>query len=142
MLGYRAGNVVGKRVEDLADPEHAPEIDADIEALVRGAGYTAERRYLSSEGRSVPVHDSTAVLHDEYGAVSRLAGFYIDMSEINARAALVAALADASATRDELASRQGFTDALLETVEVGIVSCDASGTNLTRNLAFGPRTRQ
>jgi PAS domain-containing protein len=31
--------------------------------------------------------------------------------------------------------RQSFTDALLETIQVGIVSCDADGTNLARNRA-------
>jgi PAS domain S-box-containing protein len=35
----------------------------------------------------------------------------------------------------ELAGRQSFTDALLETVEVGIVSCDANGENFVRNRA-------
>jgi PAS domain S-box-containing protein len=41
-------------------------------------------------------------------------------------------LADAHA---ELARRQSFTDALLETVEVGIVSCDAQGVFLVSNRA-------
>jgi diguanylate cyclase (GGDEF)-like protein len=41
-------------------------------------------------------------------------------------------LADAHA---ELARRQSFTDALLETVEVGIVCCDAQGTFLVSNRA-------
>ncbi|MEO8518825.1 MAG: diguanylate cyclase [Dermatophilaceae bacterium] len=35
----------------------------------------------------------------------------------------------------ELAQRQSFVDALLETVGVGIVSCDAQGNSLTRNRA-------
>jgi diguanylate cyclase (GGDEF)-like protein/PAS domain S-box-containing protein len=35
----------------------------------------------------------------------------------------------------ELADRQSFTDGLLETIEVGIVSCDAKGQHLVRNRA-------
>lgn len=35
----------------------------------------------------------------------------------------------------ELARRQSFTDALLETIEVGIVSCDAEGTFVVSNRA-------
>jgi diguanylate cyclase (GGDEF)-like protein/PAS domain S-box-containing protein len=35
----------------------------------------------------------------------------------------------------ELADRQSFTDGLLETIEVGIVSCDAEGHHLVRNRA-------
>jgi diguanylate cyclase (GGDEF)-like protein/PAS domain S-box-containing protein len=44
----------------------------------------------------------------------------------------LSALADAHA---ELARRQSFTDALLETVEVGIVSCDAQGVFMVSNRA-------
>lgn len=43
--------------------------------------------------------------------------------------------AELAATSDELARRQGFTDALLETIGVGIVSCDAAGTFVVNNRA-------
>lgn len=60
--------------------------------------------------------------------------------EANLKAAL-GELADANA---ELARRQSFTDALLETVEVGIVSCDAQGVFQVSNRAeremFGLQT--
>jgi PAS domain S-box-containing protein len=136
MLGYRTEDFVGKLVEELAEPTYAAAIKASVKTLLLGQGYTAERRYSSSDGRSVPVYVSTAVIHDEKGAVCRLAAFVVDMSELHAqRAALSAALADVAAARDELARRQSFADALLQTVEVGIVSCDADGGSRVRNRA-------
>jgi nitrogen fixation/metabolism regulation signal transduction histidine kinase len=40
-----------------------------------------------------------------------------------------------AAAHAELSRRQSFTDALLETVEVGIVSCDADGVLVVSNRA-------
>ncbi len=127
LLGYRPQDLVGTPASALADPAYAPEISVGVARLMAGHGYVAERRYLTADGRSLPVLVSTAVLHDESGAVDRLAGFVVDMSELHAqRSALTAA-------RDELVRRQSFTDALLETLDVGIVSCAADGTQIGLN---------
>lgn len=137
MLGHRAEDVVGTPAFDLLDPAYAPDVASAFPDLQAGTGYSAERRYLSTDGRSVPVYVSTAVLRDEAGEVSRLAAFVVDTTELTAqRDAVSAALADSAAVRDELARRQSFTDALLETVDVGIVACDAAGANMTRNRAL------
>ena len=129
MVGYRPEDLVGTPASALADPAYGPEISVGIERLEAGAGYVAERHYLTADGRSLPVLVSTAVLHDENGAVDRFAGFVVDVSELHAQQkALIAA-------RDELARRQSFTDALLETVDVGILSCAADGSQLNRNRA-------
>ncbi|MCL3862262.1 bifunctional diguanylate cyclase/phosphodiesterase [Actinotalea sp. K2] len=48
---------------------------------------------------------------------------------------LAAAHAELAATSAELARRTSFTDALLETIEVGIVSCDAHGVINVSNRA-------
>ena len=50
-----------------------------------------------------------------------------------ARADRVVAIEELAAAKAELQRRQSFTDALLETVEVGIVSCDALGGSITSN---------
>ncbi|MDX6257087.1 MAG: hypothetical protein QOJ11_3421 [Frankiales bacterium] len=50
-------------------------------------------------------------------------------------AALEQALRDLAEAHAELARRQSFTDALLETIEVGIVSCDAEGRFVVSNRA-------
>jgi diguanylate cyclase (GGDEF)-like protein/PAS domain S-box-containing protein len=48
---------------------------------------------------------------------------------------LATANTELATANEELALRQSFADALLETVEVGIVSCDADGGNVLRNRA-------
>ncbi|MDX6208265.1 MAG: hypothetical protein QOE24_656, partial [Frankiales bacterium] len=50
-------------------------------------------------------------------------------------AALEQALRELAEAHAELARRQSFTDALLETIEVGIVSCDAEGRFVVSNRA-------
>ncbi|MGZ4594541.1 MAG: diguanylate cyclase domain-containing protein [Actinomycetes bacterium] len=52
-----------------------------------------------------------------------------------APAALEQALDELADAHRELARRQSFTDALLETVDVGIVSCDAQGVFVVSNRA-------
>ena len=49
--------------------------------------------------------------------------------------ALERALRELADAHEELARRQSFTDALLETIEVGIVSCDADGRFVLSNRA-------
>jgi diguanylate cyclase (GGDEF)-like protein len=49
--------------------------------------------------------------------------------------ALQKALRDLADAHVELARRQRFTDALLETIDVAIISCDADGANWQRNRA-------
>ncbi len=51
------------------------------------------------------------------------------------RIALEQALAELAEAHAELVRRQSFTDALLETVDVGIVFCDAEGGSWVRNRA-------
>jgi diguanylate cyclase (GGDEF)-like protein/PAS domain S-box-containing protein len=127
MVGYGPEELVGTLASALADPAYTAEIAVGVEQLKGGVGYAAERRYLSADGRSLPVLVSTAVLHDENGVVDRFAGFVVDMGELHAqRTALTEA-------RDELVRQQSFTDALLETLEVGVSSCAADGTQLYRN---------
>ena len=137
MLDRDPDELVGTSASELSDPAGAPAIQASIRELVRsGERSSAERRYVRSDGRSIPVHVSAAALRDETGIVERVTAFVVDVTEAHTqRAALARALAEIAAARDELARRQHFTDALLETIDVGIVSCDAEGTSVVRNSA-------
>ena len=136
MLGYRREDLLGTPVAELAEATYAPCIAAGIEGLLAGQSYSAERSYRHADGHLVPVHVSTAALRDERGAVTRLVGFVVDMTDTHAqRGAVEEALRLAAAARDELGRRQAFADALMETVDVGIVSCDATGGGVVRNRA-------
>jgi diguanylate cyclase (GGDEF)-like protein/PAS domain S-box-containing protein len=69
---------------------------------------------------------------------TRVAGLVAEVSEVRADlesavVQLASANAGLAAANDELVRRQSFTDALLETIEVGIVSCDAAGTSFVSN---------
>ncbi|MDX6204070.1 MAG: hypothetical protein QOF39_127 [Frankiales bacterium] len=56
-------------------------------------------------------------------------------SAVTPEEALEEALRELAEAHAELARRKGFTDALLETIEVGIVSCDAEGRFVVSNRA-------
>ena len=136
MLGYRPEQLVGTPVADLSAPELRSEVRASMSKLISGEHVSAERRYVASDGRLIPVHVSASVQHDEHGEVSRVTGFVVDMSASHAqRTALEVALQEVAASHAELARRQGVTDALLETVDVGIIFCDADGQAIIRNRA-------
>ena len=136
MLGYRADELVGTRATRLAAPQDSAAAQAGMQRLLRGEVYTAERTYLAADGREVPVVVSTMALHDASGRIARVAAYTMDVSEtVAARRDLQRALQQVEAAQRELAARQAFTDALLETIDVGIVSCDADGTVLQRNRA-------
>jgi len=104
-----------------------------VTRLLAGKTYTAERRYLHADGHSLPVHVSTAVLHDDEGQVARLVGFVVDMSEAYAQRNAVEA--ELAAAKAELDHRHAFTEALLDNLDVGVVSIDASGNSIVRNRA-------
>ncbi len=135
MVGRHPDELIDTSVGQLAEPADAPAIEATLRDVVRsGVDSSAERRYVRSDGSSIPVHVSAAVLHDDEGVVDRVTAFVVDITEAHTqRVALAEALAEIELARDELARRQHFTDALLETIDVGIVSCDADGTNVFRN---------
>ena len=56
-------------------------------------------------------------------------------SRVRPEVALEQALQELAEAHAELARRQSFTEALLETIEVGIVSCDAEGRFVVSNRA-------
>ncbi len=98
MLQREAADLIGTQAAALADPTFSAEIARSVEDLRRGSTYMAERRYLRGDGTPFPVLVSTAVLHDADGEVNRLAGFVVDVSDMEAqRAALRAAEQEASA---------------------------------------------
>ena len=136
MLGYQPEQLVGRPIADLSDPVLRPEVRASMGKLLNGELITAERRYLAADGRLIPVHVSTSVQRDEHGHVTRVTGFVVDMSAAHTqRTALQVAVQEVASAHTELARRQGLTDALLETVDIGIIFCDADGQAIIRNRA-------
>ena len=128
LLGAEPEELVGVHAGSLAAPDQADPSPVDPQHHLRCQG-AVERDYLHRDGRRVPVLTSATRLRDGDGDGERLAGFVVDLTELHdQRAELKAAL-------EEVARRRVFFEAVLETVDVGIVYVDADGTNLQRNRA-------
>jgi diguanylate cyclase (GGDEF)-like protein/PAS domain S-box-containing protein len=139
MLGYEPEVLVGCDSVLLGDQASSPRFVEGRPRPGADEDHIAQRTYVAADGSQFPVHVSTAIMrgdgrHPE--AVDRFASFVVDLSELyEQRAVNETTLRELAASNDELARRQGFTDALLETVDVGIVFCDERGEALARNRA-------
>ncbi len=122
LLGYSAQELVGQPASILlADQVQVERQLRDLATLETKASYFAERDYRHRDGSVVPVIVGVGVVRDDAGRVSRVLGSVVDVS---ARVAAEHALREA---HGELAARQDFTDAVLDSIEVGVVACDAAG---------------
>ncbi len=122
LLGYPAEDLIGQPASMLlADQAQADRQHRDLAGLDTSSSYFAEREYRHRDGTVVPVIVGVGVVRDDAGRVTRVLGSVVDVS---ARVAAEHALREA---HDELAGRQDFTEAVLDSIDVGIVACDAAG---------------
>jgi len=133
MLGYTAEELIGQPLNFLlADPADPAEQRSELDALSQTSGYVAERTYRRKDGTGLQVLVGVGVIRDDTGQVHRVLGSIVDVSDrVEAEQALQQAHRD-------LAARQAFTDAVLDSVDVGIVACDATG----RLTVFNDATRR
>ncbi|MEO3936931.1 PAS domain S-box protein [Dermatophilaceae bacterium Soc4.6] len=132
ILGYQAHELIGRPLSMVVDPtDHAP-MDAALSTLLGHSAPTSssvQRIYRRKDGTALPVLLGVNSVWDADGRALRGVGTVVDIS------ARVAAEDRLRETTAELARRQAFTDALLDTVQVGIVACDADGHLTTFNNA-------
>jgi len=123
MLGYDDdGELVGCPASRLlADAEAAIAQERDLEALRGGTTYFAERRYRRRDGSTLPVLVGVGLVRDEEGRPLRLLGSVVDVSD------RVAAEEALRVAHEQVEERQAFTEAVLGSIDVGIVACDAEG---------------
>lgn len=133
MLGYTAEELIGQPLNFLlADPADPAEQRSELDALSQTSGYVAERTYRRKDGTGLQVLVGVGVIRDDTGQVHRVLGSIVDVSDrVEAEQALQQAHRD-------LAARQAFTDAVLDSVDVGIVACDATA----RLTVFNDATRR
>jgi diguanylate cyclase (GGDEF)-like protein/PAS domain S-box-containing protein len=140
MVGLTPPEAVGRHCWEFLHPDSAPPDLVAVADLVAGLrdSHTAERVLRRGDGSPLPVRIDASVVR----AGRRRVALAFVVTDISARAgaqaaqeALERALGDVAAARAELARRQAFTETLLETIDVGIVSCDAAGGGLVRNRA-------
>ena len=122
LLGYTTDELIGKPISVLlADPTDAATQRQDMAGLHGGSPYFTERRYRHKDGCTLSVLVGVAAVRDDTGAVIRIIGSVLDITE------RVTALAVAAAAQAELQARNAFTDAVLDSIDVGVVACDAQG---------------
>jgi diguanylate cyclase (GGDEF)-like protein/PAS domain S-box-containing protein len=122
MLGYREDELIGHPVSMITDPSDQAQQAQEMAALsVSSNGYISQRRYRRKDGSAIPVVVSVGVVRQLSGAVHRMVGMAIDISE------LAGARQEIDAAHAEMAERQTFTDALLASAGAGIVACDSTG---------------
>ncbi|MCC7413794.1 MAG: PAS domain S-box protein [Gammaproteobacteria bacterium] len=80
MVGHEAGELIGRRLLDLADPEDAGVAIERRDALLRGdcAGYTLEQRYLRKNGTPVWLKVDVSLVRDDGNRAACLIGVVED----------------------------------------------------------------
>ncbi|HZV26290.1 MAG TPA: diguanylate cyclase [Acidothermaceae bacterium] len=121
MLGYQSDELIGQPSSMLTDPRDRAQQAKDIAEASSTDGYAARRTYRRKDGTPVAVLISVAVVRQTSGAVSRMVGMMVDISELEEAQQSIAAASV------ELATHQMFTDSLLDNAGAGILACDTTG---------------
>ena len=127
--------LVGRAVQGLIDPELAPQVQERIAAVLAGRPVPRmQQRLRRLDGSWVQVEIAAAAVQiDGRPGVQNVIR---DVTEaVAARAALEAANDALARARDEAERRGALTAAVLDTVDVGVVACDADGALTMFNRA-------
>ena len=123
VLGLDAASQVGRCVDGHVHPADRPALGRAV-VLVRSArqeSATVTLRFAHADGSWRSLEVQLAPIRDEQGRVVELHSAARDVTEREqAQAALAAA-------RDDAEQRAALTGAVLETIDVGVVACDAQG---------------
>jgi PAS domain S-box-containing protein len=131
VLGLDATALVGTSAGQHVHPEDRSVLDQAFEAVRSGRqeSVTAILRYGHADGSRRCLEVQLAPIRDERGHVVELHSAARDVTgRIEAQAALAAA-------RDDAERRAALTSAVLETIDVGVVACDAHGRLTLLNRA-------
>ncbi len=130
MLGYSREELIGTSAGDLlVDPDERARQRADIASLDEHDSYFARRAYRHRGGGVLQVQVGVAVERDATGRATRMLATATDLTE------QVRAEGQLAAAHEELRRRQIFTDAVLDSIDVGIVACDENAELTVFNRA-------
>ncbi|HEY0870833.1 MAG TPA: EAL domain-containing protein, partial [Acidothermaceae bacterium] len=121
MTGYDRDELIGRPATILIDPTDRAAQARSMASLSNATAYTARRDYRRKDGTPLTVLISVAVVRQTSGAVSRMVGMMVDITELEAAQQKIAAASL------ELATNQMFTDSLLDNAGAGILACDTTG---------------
>jgi diguanylate cyclase (GGDEF)-like protein/PAS domain S-box-containing protein len=114
MLGYELDEVIGHPVTMFIDPDDRAEQARNLAGLSHSGGYSARRIFRRKDGTPVTVLISVAAVRQASGAVHRMVGMYVDVSElVLAEQSLAANSIELAARESELRESAAFQDAVL-----------------------------
>ena len=129
MLGYKLEEVIGRSVTMFIDPDHRDDQARSLAALSTTGAYSARRIFRRKDGTPVTVLISVGVVRSASGAVHRMVGMMVDVSELVAAEQGLAANVIALAAREsELRMSVAFQDAVLAATP-GVIFVADSLTN-------------
>ncbi len=140
LAGVAPEAMVGRSPLWLARDDTRSEGEDALATATQTPGTVLHRETLlvRPDGKEVEVSGTVMGVPGEDGRTSVLIASVLDVTERNRAQRQLAALAvELQAAHDEAVRRQALSEAVLQTVSVGIVACDAEG-HLT---AFNPATR-
>lgn len=128
LVGRPAEDLVGRLMRDVTGPVGPDEPRMAERAAAGELAPAAERLLIRPDGERVQVSMICTVVRGPDGGVERLVAALVDVTERNTARAelerLVLALREARAQSDR---RAALLNAVLETIDVGVVACDPDG---------------
>ncbi|MBC7679247.1 MAG: PAS domain S-box protein, partial [Pseudorhodobacter sp.] len=139
LVGRSMEELAGVPMRDLGAPLLPGDHRIAARALAGEDSPAAARTFVRPDGTSVQTSLSSAVVRSANGTVERIVVTVVDMTERNtSRAALEGLVTELQVARAEADQRTALLDAVLETIDVGVVACDAAG----RLILFNRATRE
>ena len=129
LLGYDADAIGSLTVRDITHPEDVPRDDEQRARCLRGtiSSFRHTKRYRHADGRMLWVDLSVSLLRGDDGSPVH---FIAQLVDLTAQLSALQQLADAEAEIEEHRRR---TQAVYDTVDVGLVLLDADGNYETAN---------
>ena len=128
LVGRSVTELTGVLMRDLAEPIALGDGRIGARAVAGEDSPAAERTFVRPDGTRVQASLSSAVLRGIDGTVDRIIVTVFDMTERNtARVTLETLVTELQAARAEADQRTAVLDAVLDTIDVGVVACDAAG---------------
>lgn len=136
ILGYDPELEVGRAAPERVHPEDASEMAKSLHGVLAGEASTANVRSRHLDGSWRHLEIRLSPMRDDQGAVVQVHSLARDVTERHQTSERLADLAEElRSARDEALRRGALSEAVLFTVDVGVVACDADGHLTTFNRA-------
>jgi len=136
VLGYDPELEVGHAAPERVHPEDTVEMSRALGSVFAGAASTASVRSRHADGSWRHLEIRLSPMRDDTGVVVQIHAVARDVTDRHIASERLAELAaEVRTAHDEAVRRGALTDAVLHTVDVGIVACDGDGHLTTFNRA-------